>query len=84
MLRSSLADRYGLPALGNDAGKTRHAESVEHVADFRHLLAGDSGHILTRSGVISSVHAFAQSANRQTWFKWFLALSFAVFAGFFL
>ena len=40
------------------------------------------GTYLTRSGVISSVHAFAQSGI-GAWFKWFLALSFAVFAGFF-
>jgi len=40
------------------------------------------GTYLTRSGVISSVHAFAQSGI-GSWFKWFLALSFAVFAGFF-
>jgi len=40
------------------------------------------GTYLTRSGVISSVHAFAQSGIGE-WFKWFLALTFAVFTGFF-
>ncbi len=40
------------------------------------------GTYLTRSGVISSVHAFAQSGIGD-WFKWFLALTIAVFAFFF-
>ena len=29
-------------AFRHDAGKTRHAESLEHVAGLRHVLAGDS------------------------------------------
>src|SRR4029077_4173261 len=37
---------------------------------------------LTRSGIISSVHAFAQSSIGG-WFAWFLAISFAVFVFFF-
>ncbi|HEY7097041.1 MAG TPA: heme lyase CcmF/NrfE family subunit [Terriglobales bacterium] len=41
------------------------------------------GTYLTRSGVISSVHAFAQSSIGD-WFKYFLALTFAVFAFFFV
>jgi cytochrome c-type biogenesis protein CcmF len=40
------------------------------------------GTFLTRSGIISSVHAFAQSGIGD-WFKWFLALSLAVFVLFF-
>src|SRR6266849_6924896 len=40
------------------------------------------GTYLTRSGVLNSVHAFAQSPIGG-WFKWFLALIFIVFAGFF-
>jgi len=40
------------------------------------------GTYLTRSGVISSVHAFAQSGIGD-WFKWFLALTIAVFSFFF-
>jgi cytochrome c-type biogenesis protein CcmF len=40
------------------------------------------GTYLTRSGVISSVHAFAQSSIGE-WFKWFLALSLATFSFFF-
>jgi cytochrome c-type biogenesis protein CcmF len=40
------------------------------------------GTYLTRSGVISSVHAFAQSSIGD-WFKYFLALTFATFAFFF-
>jgi len=41
------------------------------------------GTFLTRSGIIQSVHAFAQSSIGP-WFAWFLAISFAVFAVFFL
>ncbi len=41
------------------------------------------GTYLTRSGVINSVHAFAQSAIGD-WFKWFLLLTFAVFTVFFV
>ena len=40
------------------------------------------GTFLTRSGIISSVHAFAQSSI-GTWFAYFLALTFAVFVFFF-
>jgi cytochrome c-type biogenesis protein CcmF len=41
------------------------------------------GTFLTRSGIISSVHAFAQSSI-GSWFAWLLAISFAVFLFFFL
>ena len=41
----AVADRYRVSAFGDDAGKARHAEDVEHVADLRHLLAGDSGNV---------------------------------------
>jgi len=40
------------------------------------------GTFLTRSGIISSVHAFAQSSI-GSWFAYFLAISFAVFVFFF-
>ncbi|MGO9083755.1 MAG: heme lyase CcmF/NrfE family subunit [Terriglobales bacterium] len=40
------------------------------------------GTFLTRSGIINSVHAFAQSSI-GTWFAWFLAITFAVFVFFF-
>jgi cytochrome c-type biogenesis protein CcmF len=41
------------------------------------------GTFLTRSGIINSVHAFAQSSI-GTWFAWFLAITFAVFLFFFI
>jgi cytochrome c-type biogenesis protein CcmF len=41
------------------------------------------GTFLTRSGIISSVHAFAQSSIGD-WFAWFLATSFAVFLFFYI
>ena len=40
------------------------------------------GTFLTRSGIISSVHAFAQSSIGP-WFGWFLIISFLVFGVFF-
>jgi cytochrome c-type biogenesis protein CcmF len=40
------------------------------------------GTFLTRSGIISSVHAFAQSSIGP-WFGWFLAITLAVFVFFF-
>ena len=40
------------------------------------------GTFLTRSGIISSVHAFAQSSIGN-WFAWFLAITFIVFLFFF-
>jgi len=40
------------------------------------------GTFLTRSGIISSVHAFAQSSI-GSWFAWFLAITLAVFSFFF-
>jgi cytochrome c-type biogenesis protein CcmF len=41
------------------------------------------GTFLTRSGIISSVHAFAQSSI-GSWFAWFLAITFVVFVAFFI
>ena len=41
------------------------------------------GTFLTRSGMIQSVHAFAQSAIGP-WFAWFLGIIFAVFISFFI
>src|SRR5450432_4329109 len=40
------------------------------------------GTFLTRSGIISSVHAFAQSSIGD-WFAWFLGITFVVFVFFF-
>jgi cytochrome c-type biogenesis protein CcmF len=41
------------------------------------------GTFLTRSGIISSVHAFAQSSI-GSWFAWFLGITLAVFVFFFI
>jgi cytochrome c-type biogenesis protein CcmF len=41
------------------------------------------GTFLTRSGIISSVHAFAQSSIGD-WFAWFLAITLLVFVFFFI
>src|SRR5271169_6003863 len=41
------------------------------------------GTFLTRSGIISSVHAFAQSTIGE-WFGWFLIITFAAFLFFFI
>src|SRR5215831_566104 len=50
---------------------------------FTTFLLAIFGTFLTRSGVVSSVHAFAQSGI-GTWFVWFLALSFATCVYFFV
>ena len=50
---------------------------------FGIVLARDLGTFLTRSGIIASVHAFAQSSI-GTWFAWFLAITVAVFLFFFI
>src|SRR5438105_9244064 len=41
------------------------------------------GTFLTRTGIISSVHAFAQSSI-GSWFGWFLIITLATFAGFYV
>jgi cytochrome c-type biogenesis protein CcmF len=41
------------------------------------------GTFLTRSGIIASVHAFAQSSIGE-WFAWFLGITFVVFVVFFI
>ena len=50
---------------------------------FTTFLLAIFGTFLTRSGVVSSVHAFAQSSI-GTWFVWFLAISFATCVYFFV
>ena len=50
---------------------------------FTTFLLAIFGTFLTRSGVVSSVHAFAQSSI-GTWFVWFLAISFASCVYFFV
>src|SRR6266404_4093783 len=43
-LADALDHRHRIPALSDDAGKTRHAEGVECVADLHHLHALDIGY----------------------------------------
>src|SRR5579871_1677089 len=50
---------------------------------FTTFLLSILGTFLTRSGVVSSVHAFAQSSI-GTWFVWFLGISFTVCMFFFI
>ncbi len=50
---------------------------------FTTFLLAIFGTFLTRSGVVSSVHAFAQSSI-GTWFVWFLAIIFATCVYFFV
>ena len=44
-LADAMAHRHRISAFRDDAGKARHDEDVEHVADLRHVLAGDSGNV---------------------------------------
>jgi cytochrome c-type biogenesis protein CcmF len=73
----AVADGHRLPALGDDAGEARHDEELERVADLLHLHARDFGHAADALGLVSSVHAFAQSAI-GTWFWVFLVIVLAV------
>jgi cytochrome c-type biogenesis protein CcmF len=50
---------------------------------FTTFLLAIFGTFLTRSGVVSSVHAFAQSGI-GIWFMWFLAISFSTCVFFFV
>ena len=50
---------------------------------FTTFLLAIFGTFLTRSGVVSSVHAFAQSSI-GTWFVWFLAIAFSTCVFFFV
>jgi len=58
----AVADGHGVPAFRDDAGKARHDEGLERVAGVHHISALHPGTFLTRSGVVSSVHAFARSS----------------------
>ena len=42
---AAMANRHGVPAFGDDAGKARHAEDLEHVADLQHFHAGNLRHV---------------------------------------
>jgi cytochrome c-type biogenesis protein CcmF len=75
-LADAMANRHCIPALGHDAGKGGNAEDLEHVADFSTFMLSIFGTFLTRSGVVSSVHAFAQSSIGD-WFVSSLAIIFA-------
>src|SRR5262249_28379990 len=57
----AVADWHGFPAFRDYAGAQRHDENLEHGSHPFNLLAVHFGTFLTRSGIVSSVHAFAQS-----------------------
>ena len=69
----ALAGRHGLHPLDHDPGAARHAEGLEHGAGDGHVLPGIFGTFVVRSGVITSVHSFAQSSIGP-YFLTFLAL----------
>ena len=69
--------RDGLPALGDDAGKEGHDEGLERRPDLDDLLPVYFRPMMTRSGIVSSVHAFAQSPIGN-WFVGFLTISIAL------
>ena len=75
-----VADRDGVSAFRDDAGKARHDEGVECLAGILHFLAVHSRNACSRAaGVVSSVHAFAQS-RIGNWFVGFIAIVPARFA----
>ena len=61
----AVAHRHRLPPLGDGPGAPGDAAGLEPVAAVRHVLRSpSSGTFLTRSGVLDSVHAFTESADR--------------------
>ena len=62
---AALADRHRAAALGDRGGEARGAEGLDRAAGDRHLLAVSlSGTFLVRSGILNSVHAFANDPAR--------------------
>ena len=69
---SAVAREHGVPAFDHGAGEARHAAQVErHARRVGVPARRSSGTFITRSGVISSVHSFAQSTVGN-WFAGFL------------
>ena len=58
----AVAHRHRVSPFGHDAGEARHDESWNVWLIFITFLLSIFGTFLTRSGMVSSVHAFAQSA----------------------
>jgi len=71
--RSCLAHRHCFPALGNDAGEARMLKMWNMWLVFATFWLAILGTFLTRSGIISSVHAFAPVVPSRYWLPGFLA-----------
>jgi hypothetical protein len=56
-----LVTAHRVPALGDDPGAPRHAQGVERLPHLTTFFLTIFGTFLTRSGLIASVHSFAQS-----------------------
>ena len=68
----AVADRHCIPALGDDAGKARHAEDVERVADLLHVHAVDLWYVSDASRVwsVRCTHSRSRRLARGSWCFW--------------
>ena len=71
---AAVVERHGVSALGDDAGKERHDEGVEHRADLRDVPAVHLRYLDHARRLVDSVHAFAQSSIGK-YFVSFLVLA---------
>jgi len=75
--RCCLADGHRVPPFDHDPGKARHAPEVERGTVVSTFLLAILGTFITRSGVIQSVHSFAQSPV-GVWFGALLVIALSV------
>ena len=76
----AVAHEHRVPAFDHDPGEARDAAEVErHARRRRRSCSSIFGTFITRSGVIESVHSFAQSPV-GTWFAAFLIVAIGVTA----
>ena len=71
-----VARRHGVPPLGDDPGEARDAPRLERDARQPRVLPLAVQDVLTRSGVVSSIHSFTQSAIGP-WFLGFIIVAVA-------
>ena len=74
---NALAHGHGVPALDHHATPPRHDEKLNVWMIFSTFMLSILGTLLTRSGIVSSVHAFGASSIGN-WFSIFLAIVFVV------
>ena len=74
---AAVAYRHGVSALGDDAGKARHDESVERVAGLHHVHAVHPGHVADAHGR-GQFRARLRAIDHRHLVRGFLAIIFVV------